>query len=107
MAATKTNPVHLVLQVSRPYRLLGQYLVPPLCQHLPDCPNFAQAAAGVVLTGVGYYSLFKSDRDPNSLHTTADRTTVAPTLPDQTEVVRAIDEEAANSSNQYWGIKKG
>ena len=71
-----------------------------------DCPNSVQAAAGVVLTGVGYYSLLKSDRDPNTLHETADHTTAAPIVPDQKEVVRALDDEAQNSSNKYWGIKK-
>ena len=68
-------------------------------------PLFVQAAAGVVFTGVGYYSLFKSDKDPNNLPVSAGNITVPP-VQDQEDVVRAIDKEAQNSSNKFWGVKK-
>ena len=60
----------------------------------------------MVLTGVGYYSLFKADKDPNNLPATAGHPTVSPVEPDQEDVVRAIDKEAQNSSNKYWGVQK-
>ncbi|KAL3139991.1 hypothetical protein ABBQ38_004277 [Trebouxia sp. C0009 RCD-2024] len=78
MAATKTNPVHLVLQ----------------------------AAAGVILAGVGYHSLFKSETDPGIRSEAADSSAGAPIVQDQKDTVRALDKEAQNSSNTYWDIKR-
>lgn len=78
MAATKTNPVHLVIQ----------------------------AAAGVILTGIGYHSLFKTDTDPNTLPAAVDHSVSSPIVQDQKDIVRALDTEAQNSSNKYWEIKK-
>lgn len=60
----------------------------------------------MTLTGVGYYSLFKSDTDPNTHPAAADLSAALPTVQDQKDIVRAIDKEAQNSSNKFWDIRK-
>ena len=97
---------------SNPFGVAGEPLIPCSTWYrffTSICFNatvFVQAAAGVVLTGVGYYSLFKSDKDPNNLPATTSRSTLSPVVPDQEDVVRAIDKEAQKSSNNFWKIKK-
>lgn len=78
MAATRTNPVHLVLQ----------------------------AVAGVALTTVGYYSLFREDsKHVDPVESTVPQGTVI-RRNDQQHILSDLDREAQNTTNKIWQSKK-
>ncbi|KAL0026572.1 hypothetical protein WJX77_007307 [Trebouxia sp. C0004] len=80
MAATRTNPVHLLLQ----------------------------AVAGVALTTVGYYSLFREDsKVVGPVESTVPHNTVFVTPREGQQYVQSeLDREAQNTTNRIWQIKK-
>ena len=102
MAATKTNPAHLALQVSSRLQAL-------VCKaNRTDEPvshegSRAQAATGVLLTGVGYFSLFKNDTEPKAALEARDASI---SVHETQDSVKALDKEAQNSSNKYWKTDK-
>ncbi|KAL0020786.1 hypothetical protein WJX79_002373 [Trebouxia sp. C0005] len=78
MAATRTNPVHLVLQ----------------------------AVAGVALTTLGYYSLLREDsKHADPVESIVPQNTVIH-REDQQHIQSDLDREAQNTTNKIWQIKK-
>ena len=102
MAATRNNPVHLVLQV----------------RQAPDCSSrqplqaslkyrhLFQAVAGVALTTVGYYSLFREDtKHVDPVESTVPQNTVI-RREDQQHIQSDLDREAQNTTNKIWQVKR-
>ena len=60
----------------------------------------------MILTGVGYFSLFKQDPEP----TVASEATQSESTPTNKEsrqdLLSALDKEAQNTTNKLWDIKK-
>ncbi len=65
-----------------------------------------QAAAGVILTGVGYYSLFKADTKSPTVAEATDSQTQPIREEGRQDTLSALDREAQNTTNKVWGVHK-